>query len=444
MVEIILPHKFQPRGYQLPLYKSLDKGIKKAVLVWSRGAGKDLTAMNYLIKRAMQQKGVYLHCFPNFNQAKRAIWNSVHNTHDDEGISYLDHIPPEIIKRKNSSEMTIEFINGSIYSVMGVDGKNAIRARGMNPSFVIMSEYAFMDDQSWKTIEPRVSQNNGTVIWISTPNGQNHFYQLYNHAKINPEEYYTSLVTAFDVGSIDEKHIQALRDEGTPEDFIQQEYFCSFTRGAEGSYYGKLIQKIRDENRINELLIDTEKPIHTAWDIGFGDYTAIWWFQEGSGGSYNFLNYYANSGEGMRHYIDKINAFKDEHNLIYGKHFLPHDVSQGEWTTGETRINMLREFGIQASLLTRDRIEDGIQAVRSLLPKCYFDGHRCKFGIQSLDFYQRKWNEAMKVYSEKPLHNKHSHGADAFRYAAMGIKTIGLGDGGGDDDMKAINKYFGY
>jgi phage terminase large subunit len=131
-------------------------------------------------------------------------------------------------------------------------------------------------------------------------------------------------------------------------------------------------------------------------------------------------------------------------NIIYGRHFLPHDVSQGEWTTGETRINMLREFGIQASLLTKDSIEDGIQAVRSMLPKCYFDGQKCKFGIQSLDFYQRKWNEAMKVYSEKPLHNKHSHGADAFRYAAMGIKTIGLGDGGGDDDIKAINKYFGY
>src|ERR1044071_5210688 len=241
MVEIILPHKFQPRGYQLPLYKALDSGTKKAVLVWSRGAGKDLTAMNYLIKKAMQEKGVYLHCFPNFNQAKRAIWQSVHNTHDGEGVSYLDHIPKEIIARKNSSEMTIELINGSIYCLMGVDGKNAERARGMNPSFVIMSEYAFMDEQSWKTIEPRVSQNNGTVIYISTPNGQNHFYQLYNHAKLNPEQYYTSLVTAYDVGIITEKHIQALREEGTPEDFIQQEYFCSFTRGAEGSYYGKQI-----------------------------------------------------------------------------------------------------------------------------------------------------------------------------------------------------------
>jgi phage terminase large subunit len=444
MVEIILPHKFQPRGYQLPLYKALDSGTKKAVLVWSRGAGKDLTAMNYLIKKAMQEKGVYLHCFPNFNQAKRAIWQSVHNTHDGEGVSYLDHIPKEIVARKNSSEMTIELINGSIYCLMGVDGKNAERARGMNPSFVIMSEYAFMDEQSWKTIEPRVSQNNGTVIYISTPNGQNHFYQLYNHAKLNPEQYYTSLVTAYDVGIITEKHIQALREEGTPEDFIQQEYFCSFTRGAEGSYYGKQIQKARDENRICDLLIDTEKPVHTAWDLGFGDYTSIWWFQESSGGGYNFINYYANSGEGMRHYIDKINAFKSDHNIVYGRHFLPHDVSQGEWTTGETRINMLREFGVQATLLSKDRIEDGIQAVRSLLPKCYFDGQRCKFGIQSLDFYQRKWNDAMKVYSEKPLHNKHSHGADAFRYAAMGIKTIGLGDGGGDDDIKAINKYFGY
>lgn len=413
-------------------------------MCWHRGCGKDLFALNFLIKEALKTPGVYLHCFPNYSQAKRAIWKSIHQNADGSSMQYLDHFPPESIVSKNSSEMMIELVNGSIYCLMGIEGRNAERARGMNPRFVILSEYAYMNPESWQTIEPRIAQNKGKALFISTPNGQNHFYSLYQTAKANPDKYYASYLSINETKTINLEYINQLRNEDVPEDFIQQEYFCSFTRGAEGSYYGKLIQKARDENRICELLVDSEKPVHTAWDIGFGDYTAIWWFQEGSGGSYNIINYYANSGEGMRHYIDKINAFKEDHNIVYGRHFLPHDVSQGEWTTGETRINMLREFGIQASLLTKDSIEDGIQAVRSMLPKCYFDGQKCKFGIQSLDFYQRKWNEAMKVYSEKPLHNKHSHGADAFRYAAMGIKTIGLGDGGGDDDIKAINKYFGY
>ena len=92
-LELILPHKFEPREYQLDALISLDSGIKRAVICWARGLGKDLFAMNYLIKKAYEVPGVYLHCFPNYNQAKRAIWKSVHMTHDGESMAYLDHIP---------------------------------------------------------------------------------------------------------------------------------------------------------------------------------------------------------------------------------------------------------------------------------------------------------------------------------------------------------------
>lgn len=442
-MEFQIPHRFVPRGYQLDALKALDSGIKNAVLVWARGLGKDLCAMNYLIKRAFQHKGVYLHCFPNYNQAKRAIWKSVHETGDGDSMSYLDHIPQELIRNKNSSEMTIELVNGSIYCVLGVDGKNAQRARGMNPSGVIMSEYAFMDEDAWRTIEPRVAQNKGIAIFISTPNGQNHFYQLYNHAKANPSTYYSSLVTVKDANTLDNSYIEKLRGEGVPEDFIQQEYYCSFTRGAEGSYYGKQIQRARNEDRICELPIIEDLPVHTSWDIGVKDATAIWFFQAKPQGNYHFINYYENNGEGLKHYLDKLEEFKNKHKITYGQHFVPHDMGNREFVSGVERIETAREFGYNMTRLPQTNIGEGIQAVRSILNNCFFDIFSCKRGIQCLDFYRKKYNDALKQYYDQPLHDQYSNGADAFRYASVGIKAIGLGGGGFDDDIKAINAYWG-
>jgi phage terminase large subunit len=408
--EIILPHKFEPRWYQLEAMKAMDNGIKRVVLCFARGLGKDLTAMNFLIKKAMEVPGVYLHCFPNYNQAKRAIWKSVHTTHTGESIAYLDHIPQEIIRNKNSSEMMVTLVNGSIYCVMGLDGKNAMRARGMNPSFVILSEYAFMDPESWRTLEPRVKQNNGTAIFLSTPNGQNHFYELYNHACNDKKHYFSSLVTVFDAATLNEEDIEQLRREGVPEDFIQQEYFCSFKRGAEGSYYGKQIQKARDDERIGPLPIIPDLPVHTSWDIGIGDSTAIWMFQALRNGTYNFINYYENNGEGLEHYVRYLNDFKTKNNVEYGTHFVPHDMQNKEFTSGVDRLQTARDFGIDMTVVPRKGIDEGIQAVRSILPLCSFELRACAHGIKCLDFYRKKWNESLKVYYDEPLHDRWSHG----------------------------------
>lgn len=440
---ITLPHKFEPRKYQLDALEALDNGIKRAVICWARGLGKDLFAMNYLIKKAWEQPGVYLHCFPNYNQAKRAIWKSVHTTHTGESISYMDHIPKELIKHKNSSEMMVEFQNGSIYAVMGLDGKNAQRARGMNPTFVILSEYAFMDPESWRTLEPRVKQNKGTAIFISTPNGQNHFYELFNYAK-KDKNYYSSLVTVSDAGTLDDSDIEQLRLEGVPEDFIQQEYFCSFQRGAEGSYYGKLIQKARDDERICELPIIPDLPIHTSWDIGIGDSTSIFCFQILRNGNYHFVYYYENQGEGLEHYIKHLNNYKKQNDFEYGTHLVPHDMQNKEFTSGVDRIQTAREFGFEMTVVPRKPIDEGIQAVRSILPLSYFDAKKCAHGLKCLDFYRKKWNDSLKVYYNEPLHDKWSHGADSFRYACSGIKMGLVGQtSSADSDIKAINAYWG-
>ena len=400
--------------------------------------------MNYLIKKACEKPGVYLHCFPNYNQAKRAIWKSVHETHEGETMEYLEHIPKELIKNKNSSEMMIQLQNGSIYCVMGLDGKNAMRARGMNPSFVILSEYAFMDPESWRTLEPRVKQNNGTAIFISTPNGRNHFYDLYNYAKIDPDNYFSSLVTVEDAKTLTPDDIKQLRREGVPEDFIQQEYYCSFDRGAEGSYYGKQIQKARDEGRICSLPVIDDLPCHTAWDIGIGDSTAIWVFQHLNNGCCNFIQYYENQGEGLEHYINYLNDFKRERHVEWGTHFVPHDMQNREFTSGVDRLTTAREFGYEMRVVPRKPIEEGIQSVRSILSRCYFDQEKCNHGIKCLDFYRKKYNETLKVYYDVPQHDQWSHGADAFRMFAIGAKGIGFDINTSlENDYEALQKFWG-
>lgn len=444
---LTIPHQFKCRPYQIPAWKALDEGKKRVVCCWHRGAGKDLFALNYLIWKALQEPGVYLHCFPKYNQAKRAIWKGVHDTDMGDPISYMDHFPPELVKTKNGSEMSLELINGSVYHLMGMDGKNASVARGMNPKFVIMSEYSFMDRAAWDVIEPRVSQNNGQAVFVSTPNGQNHFYDLYNYASSgHSNDYFASLLTIDDTSVLDEKFIENKRNEQIPEDFIQQEYYCSFKRGAEGSYYGKLIQSARDDDRICSIKLHPDLPIHSAWDIGIGDASSLWLFQILLNGKINLLNYYENNNEGLEHYLRYMDNWKSKMGAIYGTHYVPHDMQNREFTSGVDRLTTARQMGYNMQVVPRKAIEEGIQAVRSLLPHCSFDASECKRGIQCLDFYRKKWNESAKIYYDEPLHDQYSHGADAFRMLAVGIKAFPPTGGGlNADKIKEMRmRNYGY
>ena len=425
MKNIEVPYRYECRPYQVPAWEALLAGKKRVVCCWHRGAGKDLFALNYFLWRMCQEPAVYLHCFPQYSQGKKAIWNSIHNTDYGEPLGYLEHFPDELVKYKNSQEMRIQLFNGSIYQVMGIDGKNAQLARGMNPTHVIVSEYAYMDPQSWYTIEPRVKQNKGTVLFLSTPNGKNHFYDLYNWAKSGRDpDYFASLVTNDDTHIHSDADIQKMRDEGRPEDFILQEYYCDFNRGAQGSYYGNLIQNARNDGRITALSISPDLPVHTSWDIGVGDSTAIWIFQTMASGKINFLHYYENNNEGLEHYLNYLDNWKTKNKIIYGTHYVPHDMQNREFTSGVDRLAAARNLGYSMQVVPKKSIEEGVQAVRSLLPHCSFDEKECKRGIEHLDFYRKKWNEALKVYYDEPLHDSHSHGADAFRMAAIGIKAL--------------------
>lgn len=261
---------------------------------------------------------------------------------------------------------------------------------------------------------------------MSTPNGQNHFYDLFNYAKSgHSTEHYASLLSIDDTKVLDESHIDRLRNEGVPEDFIHQEYFCSFTRGAEGSYYGKYIQEARDQERITWLPIVPDLPVLTAWDIGIGDANAIWIVQPLQNGKINCLHYVEEAGRSLGQHIQYLENWKAKHKAIWGRHFVPHDMVNKEYSSGLQRIDAARNLGYEMTLVPRLRIDEGIQAVREILPLCNFHDKECHRGIKCLDFYRKKWNDTGKVYYDEPFHDQWSHGADAFRMLAVGLKKFG-------------------
>ena len=188
---------------------------------------------------------------------------------------------------------------------------------------------------------------------------------------------------------------------------------------AEGSYYAKLISEAEQDERIGRIPYDPILQVYTAWDLGIGDSTAIW-FAQVTGMECRLIDYYEASGVGLDHYAGVLRSKP----YAYAEHLLPHDVMVSDLSTGRTRLQTLASLGIHARALNRDSVDDGINAVRNLLPKCWFDAKKCEDGLDKLRLYRREYDEKLRTFKERPLHDFTSHAADAFRYLARGLPEL--------------------
>lgn len=223
---VVIPHKFAPRDYQLPVLRALDGGIKRAVLCWHRRAGKDKLCFNYMVKKACERVGTYFYFLPEYSQAKKVIWDNI----DNDGMRMLDHIPPELIRKKNDTELKIELVNGSIIQLIGADNfsKSGV---GTNPVGVVMSEYSINRPEVWDFIRPILKINGGWAIFNFTPRGQNHAFKLMEMAK-NLPDWYTEVLTVDDTNILSREDIDKEKEEGYSEAMIDQEYYCKFIESA--------------------------------------------------------------------------------------------------------------------------------------------------------------------------------------------------------------------
>jgi hypothetical protein len=195
----------------------------------------------------------------------------------------------------------------------------------------------------------------------------------------------------------------------------------AFSVSIEGTYFAQQIVRAEMDGRIGSFRPDPRYAVNTAWDIGIGDATAIWFYQYlGDSGRLRFLYYYEMSGEGAEHYARKIRQLATEHRWpAYGYHFLLQDVAVREWGTNKTRVEQLIELGIRPSRVPRHEVDDGINAVRMNFGHFEFDEHGCSDGLKALRAYRKEWDEERGRWKDKPRRDWASHGADALRYCAM-------------------------
>jgi len=368
-----------------------------------------------MVKEAFKRTGAYYYYFPTMSQGRKILWDGI----DRDGMRFLDHVPAELVKKKNEQEMKIWLVNGSLIQIVGTDRLEVV---GPNPVGCIFSEYALQNPRGWQYVIPILVENKGWAIFNFTPRGMNHAHELYQRALDDPN-WFCELLTIDDTGAITpEEVVEEAKTAGMSEELVQQEFYCSFEYGLEGAYYLKQINQARKEDRIGRVPYDPYGLVHTVWDLGVRDATAIWFFQV-AGLEVHLIGYYENSGHGLSHYAHELGTRHSDRGWTYGRHFAPHDIEVRELGSGQSRLEMAVNLGISFEIVpSRDiSIMDGIEAVRNIFYRCWFDREECADGLHALMNYRKKWDDVRACWQEHPYHDWASNGADAFRYLAIAV-----------------------
>lgn len=377
--------------------------------------------------------GTYYHFLPTYNQGKKILWDGM----DASGLKFMDHFPAPLVRKTNEQEMQVELTNGSIYQIVGTDKMDNLM--GTNPVGCIFSEYALQNPKAWDLFRPILTENHGWAVFIYTPRGRNHGKILYDMAKDNPDWFCERLTIADTMREdgtpvITKEDIDRERREGMDEELIQQEYYCSFEGYQEGSYYVKQLREA--QSRITSVPFNPRLPVATFWDLGIGDASAIWFVQR-VGQELHIIDYYETSGEGMAYYAKYL---KDK-PYQYSEHYFPFDGDVKELGTGVSRKETAESLGLfPIEIVPKLSVDDGINAVRLVFPRCWFDREKCQQGLNALANYHKVRDELRQEFKAKPEHDWSSHGADAFRYFAVMVdgtqweRTYG-------DNVQVISNY---
>jgi len=407
-MDVKIPYK--PR----PLQKEMHKELKRwNVLVMHRRFGKTVWAVNQLIKTTLtcplpRPRTAFV--APTFAQAKRIAWDYV---------KFYAGVIPGV--QFNETELRADFPNGGRLMLLSAENPDALR--GIYLDECVFDEFGMQNPRVWgEVVRPALSDRQGSACFLGTPAGHNHFFDLLETAKgqiaEKSDDWYFKICKASETGIVKEGELEAAQAQMTPEQY-EQEYECSFTAAIIGAYYGKLLTDADDSGRISRVPYDPAYPVHTAWDLGINDATAIWFAQVFRGGAIHVIDYYESSGVGLDHYADILSK-KDYH---YGDHLAPHDVEVRELGSGKSRVETAYSLGIKFRVVPKMKVADGINAARMLIPKCYFDRDRCGDGIEMLRQYRQEWDDRRKIFRDHPRHDYTSHAADAFRYLAVGLEN---------------------
>lgn len=390
---------------QLRIHEQIDEKRFGAV-VCHRRFGKTVLAINQLIKAALtcdRDRPRFGYIAPTFAQGKAVAWDYLKH--------YTSVVPGRVV---NESELRLTLPNSSQIRIYGADNPDSLR--GLYFDGAVLDEFGMMKGQTWsQVVRPALADREGWALFIGTPNGRNAFFEICEQAKSQPGWFFQEF-KASQTGILPEEELQAARSQMS-EDEYEQEFEASFTASVRGAIYAKELASARNDERIRNVPYDPVLPVHTAWDLGVGDSTAIWFAQQ-VGSELRLIDYHEASGEGLHYYAGVLG----NKGYTYGRHLAPHDAAVRELGTGKSRVEIAQSLGIRFEVMPPSKLEDGINAARMTFPRCYFDETKCRAGLEALQNYRWDFNQRLDEFKPTPVHDIWSHGADAFRYLCLGLK----------------------
>lgn len=395
---------YEPRPHFIPFHQ---RNNRWACIVAHRRAGKTVACVNELVIRALysrKKRPQYGYVAPFRQQAKNIAW------------VYLKDAVESFATEIRESDLSVILPNKAKISLYGSDNPDALR--GLYFDGIIIDEFGDCRPSLWQeVILPTLADRKGWAVVIGTPKGRNQFYDFYELSK-RDDSWFSLTLKADSSGIIDDEELTALKKQMSDEQY-EQEMLCSFTAALRGTYYATLINMAEQEDRINENVThDPEFKVTVSADIGYSDSTVFWFFQERPDGI-AVIDCEEGHGKDLAYYFDMLRAKPYSYDTIW----LPHDAKAKSLQTGKSTVEQfIDEFkhtGIHLDIVPQLKVQHGIDAVRLILPYCYFSRARCEIGIEALRTYRRRFDEIKQVFSDTPLHSWESDYADSFRYLAL-------------------------
>jgi phage terminase large subunit len=369
------------------------------ICVAHRRCGKTVACVQKLIKAALEcelREPRFAYLAPLYKQAKDVAW------------SYLKRLTAPLGAVAHESELRVDLPNGARIRLYGADNPDSLR--GIYLDGCVLDEYADMRPSLWSEIlRPALSDRKGWATFIGTPKGHNGFYEIYEHAKTS-KDWLAVMLKASETGLLDYSELMDAKASMTP-DHYEQEFECSFEAAIIGAYYAHHIAIAKKEGRIGRVSRDPLMPIRAFWDIGIRDATTIWVAQF-VGREVRVLDYYEAVGQPLGAHLEWLRA----NNYGQAECVLPHDGANLNVVTGIKFEDHVKAAGFRAKTVPNQGKSAAlrrVEAARRLFPSIWFDGERCKAGIEALVAYHEKRDEQRNV-GLGPEHDWSSHGADAF------------------------------
>jgi phage terminase large subunit len=404
---IVIP--YAPRPQFMPLHTSQKRW---SITVAHRRAGKTVAEINKLIRSALECPRLeprFAYAAPTYGQAKDVAWNYL--------LRFTSTIPGS---KPHETELRVDLPNGARIRLYGLD--NYDRLRGGYLDGIVLDEYGDSDPRAWQeVIRPALSDRQGWADFIGTPNGRNHFCDLWEAAG-RDEAWFRLMLRASETKLLPDAEL-ADAAKAMSEEQYAAEYECSFAAGLMGAYYGKAMEAAERDGRIADLPWIATLPVHTGWDLGRRDLTAIWFFQL-VGHHVHFIDYIENDGVDISWYAKEL----DKRPYKYGTHALPHDATSEHIAAEKSVAGMLATLGYRSQHIVprTPNIDQDINIGRVLMARAKFDATKCDRGLKGLRNYRKHWDDKRKAFSDRPLHDWASNPADSYRTAAVAIETGGI------------------